>query len=52
MVSVSVVTLDVLRRAREAVEVVPVSDTLAFAVLQLQMGRDLARVRVELQLSD
>ena len=34
----SAATLDVLRRVREVVEVVPVSYMLAFAVLQLHWG--------------
>ena len=43
-------TRAVLRRARDTVDVVPIGDRTAFALLQVEMGRDLEEVRAKLGL--
>ena len=48
MTSCSADTAAVLRRARDLVEVVPVSDKLALAAARLQLGHQLDVVREQL----
>lgn len=43
-------TRDALRRARERVDDIPISDRTAFALLQVELGRDLEALREKLEL--